>query len=317
MSEQQFDEILRMFDIFVTTIENPIVFKEMRTEDALKSFQCAQFIEFTISRACEIGKENALQNNLHKHWLKQGKSNFYKCSEFKKACDKLLEVYSKDDVVSIDMVDELFKLYVQHCGNERLNEFLKRTLFNGVCTNVIIESLEKLGIDTLDVQLDALIMSWELSIGRGEEDEVSDRILKAVNDGFHSRLVQVAVGLQNNSKIKELIIAILRDKLVKNDVNVCLALVDLKGPQLCKLMTSNWELYMNFLNYLFCLARSMERVDNHWVSECEFEYEHLVKVIEMLLAGPPQISKVVRSRMKLIMKQSSCTIWRDIQNDIR
>ncbi|XP_017876194.1 uncharacterized protein LOC108622642 isoform X1 [Ceratina calcarata] len=317
MSEHEFVEILKMFDTFIVLIENPTVSGQMNIENVLKAFQCAQFIELTINKAYEVGKETVLENNLQKHWLKEGRSDFYKCSEFRKACDKLLEIYLKDTNVSIDVVDELFKLYVQHCGTDRLNDFVKQILINGICTNIIVGSLEKLGIDALDIQQDALIMSWELLISRGDENEVSDCIRKVLNDGFHSKLVHVAVNLQSSSNVKRLIITALSSRLMSNDVNVCLALINLKKAPLFKLMLNNSELYTYFLDCLFYFARNMKQVDNQWISKCEFEYEHLVKTIEVLLDGPPEISKITHNRMQIVKTQSGGTIWRKIENDIR
>ncbi|XP_026669676.1 uncharacterized protein LOC108622642 isoform X2 [Ceratina calcarata] len=260
----------------------------MNIENVLKAFQCAQFIELTINKAYEVGKETVLENNLQKHWLKEGRSDFYKCSEFRKACDKLLEIYLKDTNVSIDVVDELFKLYVQHCGTDRLNDFVKQILINGICTNIIVGSLEKL-----------------------------DCIRKVLNDGFHSKLVHVAVNLQSSSNVKRLIITALSSRLMSNDVNVCLALINLKKAPLFKLMLNNSELYTYFLDCLFYFARNMKQVDNQWISKCEFEYEHLVKTIEVLLDGPPEISKITHNRMQIVKTQSGGTIWRKIENDIR
>ena len=109
MSEHDFLEILKMFNAFLVFIENPNVCEEINTENVTKIFQCAQFIEITIAKAYEIGKENVLDNNLQSHWLKEDRSNLYKCSELKYACDKLLEIYLKDTNISTDIIDEFLK----------------------------------------------------------------------------------------------------------------------------------------------------------------------------------------------------------------
>ncbi|CAL7939100.1 unnamed protein product [Xylocopa violacea] len=320
MSEHDFHEILRMFDTFLTLIENPSVYEETNTENVVKSFQCAQFIEITIAKALEIGKERVLENNLHSRWLKEGRSNLYKCSELKNACDKLLEIYLKDSIVSTDVVDEFLKLYIQYCGSDRLNVFLKRILINGVCMNIVIESLEKLGVPASNIQDDALIMSWEFLIGSGNEYEVLEYIYKMSNDGLHSKLVKIAVNLDNHSKIKQLIIQVLSNRLVQNDANVCLALVDIKKKSLWKLMQNkNLEFYTNFLDSIFYFARKMEYdpIKNHWTSKYEFQYDHLVKLVEMLLDGPEDISETIYNRVQLVKTHPNGTIWHKIENDIR
>ncbi|XP_068984588.1 uncharacterized protein [Bombus flavifrons] len=316
MSEADFLEVLKMFNTFLVLIENPRVSQETSIENVIKAFQCAQFIEVTIAKAYEIGKENVLDNNLHSHWLKESRSNLYKCSELKNACDKLLEVYLKDTNISTDIVDEFLKLYIQYCGNERFNDFLRRILVNGVCTNIVIESLEKLGVSALDMQDEALIISWESLISNGNEYEVLEYIHKMINDGFHSKLVHFAANLHNNSKSKALIVQVLSNRLVHNDTNVCLALIKVKQKLLWKLMQKYSEFYTNFLDSIFYFARHMKQVENQWISNCEFKYEHLLKVIEVLLNGPTEISEIMYNRMKLVKTHPNGTIWHKIEKDI-
>ncbi|XP_076165387.1 uncharacterized protein LOC143145686 isoform X1 [Ptiloglossa arizonensis] len=316
MSELNFLEILKMFDIFLALLENSTLNKDFNTDNIVQAFQCAQFIESAITKAYEIGKENVLENHLHNHWLKENRSNLYMCSELKNACDKLLEVYMKDAAISNDIVDEFLKLYIQYCGSDRLNDFLRHIVINAVCTNVVIESFENLGVSDSDMQDEALIVSWELSIGNGNQYEVSECIHKMFEDGFHLKLIQFAVDLHDESKIKQLIIQLLSNKLVGNDVNICLALTNIKKKSLWKLMQSNSELYTNFLDAVFYFARYMKQVQNHWTSYSEFEYVHLLKVVRMLINGPAGISKIICNRMQLVKTHPNGTIWHRIEKDI-
>lgn len=297
-------------------LENTSTTKDMNAENVLKTFQCAQFIEATIARAYEIDKQNVLENHLHNHWLEEGRSNLYKCSDLRNACDKLLELYLKDSTISTDIVDEFLKLYTQHCGSDRLNNFLRQIVVNGVCINIIIESLKKLGVSASDMEDEALIMSWELLIGNGNQYEVLECIHKMFDDGFHSKLVQFSVDLNDNSTIKLLIIQLLSNKLVENDVNVCLALINLKKKLLYTLMQSNSEFYTNFLDAIFYFARHMKQIQNHWTSKCDLEYAHLVKVVGILLNGPTEISDILYNRMQLVKIQPNGTIWHKIEKDI-
>lgn len=316
MSEFDFLEILKMFNAFLVFIENPNVYEEINTENVIKIFQCAQFIEITIAKAYEIGKENVLDNNLHSHWLKEGRSSLYKCSELKYACDKLLEIYLKDTNISTDIIDEFLKLYIEYCGNDRFNNFLKHILINGICTNIIIESFEKLDISASNIQDEALIMSWEFLIGNNNEYEVLQCIHKMFDDGFYLKLIQFADNLDNNNKIKQIIVQLLSNKLIQNDVNLCLIFINIKQTLLWNFMQKNPEVYTNFLDSIFYFARHMKEIENHWISNYEFKYEHLIKIVEMLLNGPTEISDIIYNRMKLVKTHPNGTIWHKIEKDI-
>ncbi|XP_026297585.1 uncharacterized protein LOC726196 isoform X1 [Apis mellifera] len=316
MSEHDFLEILKMFNAFLVFIENPNVCEEINTENVTKIFQCAQFIEITIAKAYEIGKENVLDNNLQSHWLKEDRSNLYKCSELKYACDKLLEIYLKDTNISTDIIDEFLKLYIEYCGIDRFNNFLKHILINGICTNIIIESFEKLDISASNVQDEALIMSWEFLIGNSNEYEVLQCIHKMFDDGFYSKLIKFAGNLDNNNKIKQIIVQLLSNKLIQNDANLCLIFINIKQTLLWNFMQTNPELYTNFLDSIFYFARHMKQIENHWISNYEFKYEHLVKIVEILLHGPTEISDIIYNRMKLVKTHPNGTIWQKIEKDI-
>ncbi|KZC13373.1 Ubiquitin-fold modifier 1 [Dufourea novaeangliae] len=315
MSELDILEVLKMFDIFLALLENPTVSKDLNNDNVAKAFQCAQFIESTIAKAHEIGKEHILENHLHNYWLKENRLNLYKCSDMKNACDKFLEVCLKDVNVPRDTVDKLLKLYIQYCGYDRLNDFLRYTMINGICTNIVIDSFQKLGVSVFDMQNEALILSWELSINNGNQYEVLECIQKMFDNGFHSTLIHFAANL-HNSKIKQLIVEQLSNKLVENNVNICLALVNVDKKLLWMLMQSNLELYTNFLDAVFYFARHMKQVQHHWISNCEFEYEHLLKVVEMLLNGPKRISDIIYNRVQLVKTHPNGTIWHRVEKNI-
>ncbi|XP_053986378.1 uncharacterized protein LOC128880376 isoform X1 [Hylaeus volcanicus] len=316
MSELNLLEILKMFDVYLALLENSTLGKDIDTENVVKAFQCAQFIESTIAKAYEIGKENILENHLRNHWLEENRSHVYTFSELKTACDKLLETYLKDATVSTNVIDEFLKLYVQYYGSERLNNFLRCIVINGVCTNIVIESLGNLGISESDMQDEALIMSWDLSIGNGNRHEVLECICEMFDDGLHSKIVRLAVNSHDKSKVKQLIVKLLSNKLVDNDVNVCLALANVDKKSLWKLIQSDSEFYTNFLDAVFYFARHMKRVENDWTSDCEFEYEHLLRIVKTLVNGPAGISDVIRNRVQLVKMLPNGTIWHKIEKDI-
>lgn len=316
MSELDISKILKMFDVFLTLLENPTIGEQTNTENVIKAFQCARFIEAAIAKASELDKETVLESHLHKYWLKERRSILYNYSELKNACDKLLEVYLKDNTIPTEIVDELLKCYTQHCGTDRLNEFFKCTVINGICTNIVIESLEELGIPSSDMLDEALIMSWEAFVGNGKSYEVSECIHKMYLDGCVLKLVRFAANLDDEIKAKKLIVQFLSSKIAENDASVCLAFLNIKNVLLWKLIQSNSEFYLNFLDALFYFARHMKLVEQNWTSKYEFEYKHLLQMVKTLLNVPCEIAETIYKRVQLVKAQPNGAIWHDIEKDI-
>ncbi|XP_078040205.1 ubiquitin-fold modifier 1 isoform X2 [Augochlora pura] len=192
-------------------------------------------------------------------------------------------------------------------------QLLRNTVINGISTNIIIDSLQKLGVSISDMKNEALISSWELEFSSGNQHEISECIGKMFDDGFHLELIRFAVGTYN-SKIRHLIVQQLSDKLMKNDANVSIAFVNLDKKSLWSLMESNSELYANFLDAIFYFARHMVEAHNH--ETCGFEYEHLLKVVRILLNGPNGISEKIYNRMQLVKAHPNGTIWNKVEKSI-
>ncbi|XP_076294370.1 ubiquitin-fold modifier 1 isoform X1 [Lasioglossum baleicum] len=315
MSELDIPEVLKMFDIFLALLENPTLREDLKDDNVVKAFHCALFIESTIAKASNIGKENVLESHLHNYWIEGNRLNSYKCLDFKNACDKLLEVCLKDVTVSRDVIDEFLRLYTQYCGSDRLNDFLRSTIINGICTNMVIDSLQKLGVSACDMKKEALILSWELMLNNGNLHEISECMHKMFNDGFHLELIRFAVN-SYDSKIKQLIVKQLSDRLVENDAKVCVAFANIDKKSHCTLMESNSELYANFLDAIFYFARRMTLVHDRWTSSSDFEYEHLLKVVRMLLNGNNGISETIYNRVQLVKTYPNGTIWSRVEKDI-
>ena len=136
------------------------------------------------------------------------------------------------------------------------------------------------------------------------------------DDGFYSKLIKFAGNLDNNNKIKQIIVQLLSNKLIQNDANLCLIFINIKQTLLWNFMQTNPELYTNFLDSIFYFARHMKQIENHWISNYEFKYEHLVKIVEILLHGPTEISDIIYNRMKLVKTHPNGTIWQKIEKDI-
>ncbi|XP_076644499.1 ubiquitin-fold modifier 1 isoform X1 [Halictus rubicundus] len=315
MSELDILEVLKMFDTFLALLENPTLREDLKDDNVTKAFHCALFIESTIAKASNIGKENVLESHLHNYWIEENRLNSYKCLDFKNACDKLLEVCLKDVSVSTNAVDEFLRLYTRYCGSDRLNDFLRKTIINGICTNTVIDSLQKLGVSACDMKNEALILSWEVMLSNGKLHEISECMRKMYDDGFHLELIRFAVNLYN-SKIKQLIVKQLSNKLVENDAKVCVAFANVDKKSLCTLMESNSELYANFLDAIFYFARRMTLVHDRWTSNSDFEYKHLLKVVKMLLNGPNGISETIYNRVQLVKTYRNGTIWSRIEKNI-
>ncbi|XP_076376542.1 ubiquitin-fold modifier 1 isoform X1 [Megalopta genalis] len=314
MSELDISEVFNMFDIFLALLKNPAVRQDLNVNNVTKAFHCALFIESTIANVTEIGKENVLECHLHNHWLKENNFNSYKCLDFKYACDKLLEVCLKDPTVSTDTIDEFLRLYTEYCGSDRLNASLRSIVINGVSTNIVVDSLQKLGVSISDMKNEALILSWELQLSSNNKHEISECIGKMFDDGFHLELIRFAVNSYNNSKILHLIVQQLSNKLTENDAKVCIAFANLDKKSLWSLMESNAGLYANFLDAIFYFARHMTEVHTH--GTCGFEYEHLLKVVRILLNGPNKISEKIYNRMQLVKAHPNGTIWNKVEKSI-
>ncbi|XP_076376543.1 ubiquitin-fold modifier 1 isoform X2 [Megalopta genalis] len=218
------------------------------------------------------------------------------------------------NVTEIDTIDEFLRLYTEYCGSDRLNASLRSIVINGVSTNIVVDSLQKLGVSISDMKNEALILSWELQLSSNNKHEISECIGKMFDDGFHLELIRFAVNSYNNSKILHLIVQQLSNKLTENDAKVCIAFANLDKKSLWSLMESNAGLYANFLDAIFYFARHMTEVHTH--GTCGFEYEHLLKVVRILLNGPNKISEKIYNRMQLVKAHPNGTIWNKVEKSI-
>ncbi|KAL2712605.1 hypothetical protein V1478_018128 [Vespula squamosa] len=316
MSESHFSQILQVFDKFLELLEDSHISTQVTKETVNKTFECAKFIEATVTKAYNEKMEDILENYLRQHWLKEKKTKIYKCSDLKCACDKLLEIYMKDTSISTTMVDEFLKLYIQSFGIDRLNNFLLCTLRNSVCTNMILESLEDIGLSMSKVEDEALIMSWEFDLENGQQMEVSQKITKILEDGHLSRLICLVINLHNKSKLKMLFMKCMSCKVIENDVLFCLDLINIEEKFFLKLLKDSPEFCINFVDAIFYFGRNMSKINNEWILDSTFNYNHLLKIIHRLLNGPNVVHDIVYNRLQLAKMQPDCTIWHSIEKDI-
>ncbi|XP_015178442.1 PREDICTED: uncharacterized protein LOC107067435 isoform X1 [Polistes dominula] len=308
MSESYFSQILHVFDIFIELLVNPLISTQVTKETVIKTFECAAFVEATVTKAYNEKKEDVLEKYLHQHWLKEKRSKIYKCSDLKCACDKLLEIYMKDISIPTAIVDDFLKLYIQSFGIDRFNTFLLSTLRSSMCTNIILESLEDLDLPMSKVEDEALIMSWENDLENGQQIKVSEKISKILEDGHLSRIFSLIINLHNESKVKMLFIKCLVRKAIENDVTFCLALLDIEEKFFLRLLNESHEFCINLVDAVFYFGRNMSLINNEWILNSTFNYNNLLKIIYQLLNGPDAVQEMVYNRLQLAKMQANNTI---------
>lgn len=230
-----------------------------------------------------------------------------------KACDKLLERYLKDSLISTEVVDEYLKLYTQKFDCDRLNACLKQVLSKSIATNMIIESLKELGVPLSLMEDEALIMSWKMAIANGNQSEVAECINKMLSDGHVSRLIHLTIESHDNV-IKKLVTQTFITKLIDNDSEICIAFINTEKRLLLKLLQDNTDLCISFIDAIFYFSRNMYVVGGKWYSDVKFEYEHLCKIITILLNSPRTIRQRVYNRILAVINcsQPNSKIWRDM-----
>jgi len=310
-------EIFKTVDAFLALLQSPTASEQMTVENVTQAFNCAHFVEIAIAKVQAENKrlpfEKCLRQRLERKLFPQNQS--ITCSDLEKACDKLLERYMKDSQVSTEIVDEYLKLYAQHFGQDRLNAFLNEVLSISIATNTVIESLGELGVPLSRMEDEALIMSWQMAIANGDQDEVMKCINKLLNDGHVSRLIHLTIESHDDT-IKELVTQIFTSKLTDYNPDVCVALADTEKKLLLRLLQDSNCFCIDFVDAIFYFGRNMHLVDGKWCSDFTFEYKHLCRTVKILLNGPRIIREQVYNRISIVKAQPDNEIWNDIEADI-
>lgn len=310
-------EIFKTIDAFLALLQTPTVSEQMTVENVTQAFNCARFVEVTVAKVQaenqKLPFEKCLRQKLERKLSPQNRD--ITCTDLEKACDKLLECYLKDSRIPTQMVDEYLKLYAQHFEQDRLNVFLNQVISTSVATNTVIESLGELGVPLSCMEDEALIMSWQMAVANGDQDEVVECINKMLNDGHVSRLVHLAVESHNDT-IKELIVQTFTSKLIDYDPEICMALVNTEKRLLLRLLQDSTQFCVDFVDAIFYFGRNMYFVDGKWCSDFKFEYKHLCQIVKILLNGPRVIREQVYNRMSAVKTQPDSEIWSNIETDI-
>lgn len=309
-------DFFKTFDVFFTLLENTSVSELVTVENVMRAFNCAHFIEIAIAKVKVEGKEYDLQNRLREYWRLEERSLSPTYSDLEKACDILLERFLKDNNISMEVVDEYLKLYTQHFRYDRLNAFLNQILSNSICTNTIIESLQKLGVPSSYIEDEALIISWEIAATNGEEKKVIECINKMLSNGHILKLVQFVTKTHDGNAIRKLLLQSFTSKLVENHTTICIALIGIKRKLFLGLLQSDHNFCMTFIDTIFYFGRNMQQVNGKWLSNYDFKYEHLCKVMQILINGPHTIYNLICNRLTIAKSQPDSAIWNDIEKYI-
>lgn len=309
-------EFFKTIDVFFTLLQSPVS-EQTTVENVTRAFNCAYFIEVAIEKIRTEDEnwrdsfDKCLSRKLERQLFPLNQN--ITCSDLEKACDKLLERYLKDSLISTEVIDEYLKLYTQKFDCDRLNACLKQMLSNSIATNVIIDSLQELGVPLSYMEDEALIMSWQMAIANRDKNEVTECINRMVNDGHVSRLMHLTIE-SNDDVIRKLVVEIFTSKLVDYDSEICVALVNTEKKVLLKFLQNDTDFCIIFIDAIFYFSRNMYLVDGKWCSDVKFEYEHLCKIITILLNSPITIRQRVYNRILAVIDCAlpNSKIWKDI-----
>lgn len=309
-------EIFETIDTFFSLLQSPIVSDQMTVEHVTQAFNCARFIELTIEKIQTEDKAWTFEKYLR--WKPERKlypqNQDITCCDLERACDRLLERYLKDNHISTEVVDEYLKMYTQYFGRNRLNAFLNEVMSKSVSTNMIVESLEELGVSVSHMEDEALIMSWQMAIVNGDQNDVTNCIDRILNNGHVARLVHLIIE-SHDDMIKKLLFHSFTSKLIDYDSEICVAFINIKKRLLLKLLQDDTRFCISFIDAIFYFGRNMYLVDGKWCSNFKFQYEHLHKMMETLLNGPRALHEHVYNRLSAVKSQPDSEIWCNIERD--
>jgi len=309
-------ELFETIDTFFTLLQSPTVSEQVTVENIMQAFNCAYFIELAIEKIQTEEKAWIFEKYLR--WKTKRKLYPHQnimCSDLEKACDKLLERYLKDTYIPIEVFNEYLKAYIQRFGHDRLNIFLNEIISKSMSVNIIIDCLEELGVPISCMEDEALIMSWQMAIANGDQNDVTECINKMLSNGHVLRLVHLIIESHDDA-IKKLIINSFTLKLIEYDSEICIAFMNIKKKLFLRLLQDNIHFCIDFIDAIFYFGRNMYLMNEKWCSNFKFQYEHLQKIMEILLNGPRVIREHVYNRLSAVKTQPDSEIWSIIEMDV-
>lgn len=308
---QQIDKILKVIEIYLEIIENPEVLDKVDIDVMKRTFEACIYIEDVISKVEEEKKEIEFDSHLSAWFTKKKKAIIYKCSDLKNACDKMLERFLIKEQITVEIIDELLKIYIQQCGNVRLELVINHILSHSMQSNSILQFFQKTEVDIED---QVLIASWEQEIKTGNKKKVIEYLIDMFDKELIPKLIRLAYEAEKTNPVNALILNFFGKKLEDNHEELYTELKNSQSKILLKLLMDSSKFQISFIDTTFYLGRTMDlNDDEEWVTGTGFSYDDLKSIINVLLDGPEEIHKLVVERIKLAKELDA--VWEAIEQD--
>lgn len=309
--DQQVNEIFKIVDVYLKIIENVEVLEKVDFNVTKQAFETCLYIESLAKKVEEEKKEKEFDSHLSSWLLKKKKTNVYKCSDLKNACDKMLEKFLRKEQIPVEIIDELLKLYIQRCGNVRLETALNHILSYSMQSNSILQFFQKAEVS---IENEVLLASWEREIKVGNKKKVLECLKKMFDEQLIPKLIKLAYEAETTNPVNILILNFFARKLEDNHDLLFRELNNSKKKVLLKLLTDSSKFQVSFIDTIFYFGRQMEFDDDEqWITETGFSYDDLKKIISILLGGPKEINKLVVDRIKLAKELDA--VWEAVEED--
>uniref|UniRef100_A0A0C9PW42 RtcA_0 protein n=1 Tax=Fopius arisanus TaxID=64838 RepID=A0A0C9PW42_9HYME len=310
--EDQLSEILRMFDNYVSLIENPRIISQMTPGNVPMAFNCCRFVEKTMRRVKEENKTREFMSNLQGHWSLKNRVHIYSIETLENACDKLVEVLLKTSEVPAEVVDKLLTLYVGDCGRERLHKFLEHLFNESLMANATLECMTELRLDKSLVENEGRLFIWHSEASRGNLEEVTRCIDKMIEDGFIGEVIESVVKLEG-SPAKKLVIQSLGNRLNNYDENVCWEVMSTRR-KILEALTDDEDFLVNYTDVIFYFGRSMNFEKGWWSGSHRFSFDDIVNGLKALMGVSEEICRVVKKRILSGKELIGGGIWGDVED---
>ncbi|XP_015123103.1 uncharacterized protein LOC107045352 isoform X1 [Diachasma alloeum] len=313
MDEDQLSEILKMFDNYVTLIENPRIIEQITIRNVSTAFSCSRFIERTMLRAKEDNKMNELMSNLRGHWSMNNRVHTYSIETLHSACDKLVEVLMKTAGVTGDIIDRLLTLYVNDCGRKRLNKFLEALFNESLTANAALECMTELRLDKSVIEDEGRVFLWHNQASCGNREEVVRCIDRMIDDGLVKEVIESLDKLSEESPARKLIIQSLSSRINNYDENVCSEVFKVRRKVLEGLLDDE-DFRLNYIDSIFYFGRSMNFERGRWSGCHRFSFDDIVNSLKGLMGINEQILEAVKNRILMAKGMEGGRIWEELED---
>lgn len=310
MSDSEFDQVVTVFMAYKQILEKPYLAENMEEKDLNKAYDYCTFIESFISNVHEQKKEVDFEK-----YLNYRLSTTYECSDFEKACDKMLEIFMKDSRISTKKIDLLFNIYIRRFGQERFKKFLNTTIKDAMCFNLILNSLVEQQIPISELHDEAIFFTWDKQICNGKLIEVTEYIDNMLDDHQILKLVNAILNIKMKSKTKKLIMERFTLRAFENNVKFFQEIIKIHSQSLIQILSENSKFCDNFLDTVFYFGRSMIYKDGYWISEEGIQYEDIAQIFRTLLTESNDISCRTQRQLNIAKEMEDGDFWEEIERD--